>query len=70
MISTNNKGLWLKMWSLKDHGKNYRSVFHIKHKTEYKWLHDDLGSNYRMTEVQAVLGREQLKLLDLSLIHI
>ena len=64
MISTNNKRLWLKMWSLKDHGKNYRSVFHIKHKTEYKWLHDDLGSNYRMTEVQAVLGREQLKLLD------
>ena len=64
MISTNNKNLWLKMWSLKDHGKNYKSVFLKKHKTGFRWLHDYPGSNYRMTEMQAVLGREQLKLLD------
>ena len=64
MISTNNKKLWLKCWSLKDHGKNYQSVFHKKHKTGFRWLHDDLGSNYRMTEMQAVIGREQLKSLD------
>ena len=64
MISTNNTKLWLKLWSLKDHGKNYKSVFYKKHKTGFKWLHDDLGSNYRMTEIQAVIGREQLKSLD------
>jgi len=64
MISTNNKRLWLKLWSLKDHGKNYRSVYFKNHKTGFKWLHDDLGSNYRMTEIQAVIGREQLKSLD------
>ena len=64
MISTNNKKLWLKCWSLKDHGKNYHSCFIKKHKTGFRWLHDDLGSNYRMTEMQAVLGREQLKTLD------
>jgi dTDP-4-amino-4,6-dideoxygalactose transaminase len=64
MISTNNKKLWLKCWSLKDHGKNYKSVFFKKHKPEFKWLHDDLGSNYRMTEMQAAIGREQLKLLN------
>ena len=64
MISTNNKKLWLKCWSLKDHGKNYQSVFHKKHKTGFRWLHDDLGSNYRMTEMQAAIGREQLKSLD------
>jgi len=64
MISTNNKKLWLKLWSLKDHGKNYKSVFYKKHKTRFRWLHDDLGSNYRMTEMQAAIGREQLKLLD------
>ena len=33
MISTNNKKLWLKIWSMKDHGKNYNSVFYKKHKT-------------------------------------
>ena len=64
MISTNNKKFWLKCWSLKDHGKNYNSVFYKKHKSGFKWLHDDLGSNYRMTEMQAVIGREQLKSLD------
>ena len=64
MISTNNKKLWLRCWSLKDHGKNYDSCFIKKHKIGFKWLHDNLGSNYRMTEMQALLGREQLKLLD------
>lgn len=64
MISTNSKKIWLKCWSLKDHGKNYYSVFYKKNKTGFRWLHDDLGSNYRMTEIQAVIGREQLKSLD------
>jgi dTDP-4-amino-4,6-dideoxygalactose transaminase len=64
MISTNNKKLFLKIWSMKDHGKNYNSVFYKKHKTGFKWLHDHLGSNYRMTEMQAAIGRVQLKSLD------
>jgi dTDP-4-amino-4,6-dideoxygalactose transaminase len=64
MISTNYTKLWLKLWSLKDHGKNYKSVFYKKHKKGFRWLHDDLGSNYRMTEMQAAIGRDQLKSLD------
>ncbi len=64
MISTKNEKIWSKCWSLKDHGKNYKNVFYKKQKTIFKWLHDDLGSNYRMTEMQAVIGREQLKSLD------
>jgi dTDP-4-amino-4,6-dideoxygalactose transaminase len=64
MISTNNKQLWLRCWSLKDHGKNYNSVFFKKHKIGFRWHHDNLGSNYRMTEMQAILGRAQLKILD------
>ena len=64
MISTNNKKLWLKIWSMKDHGKNFKNVFYKKHKTGFRWIHDYLGSNYRMTEIQATIGREQLKSLD------
>ena len=64
MITTNNKKLFLKIWSMKEHGKNYISVFFKKHRTGYKWLHDHLGSNYRMTEMQAAIGRVQLRLLD------
>ena len=68
MISTNSEKLWLKIWSLKDHGKNYKSVFFKKHKIGFKWLHDELGSNYRMTEMQAVIGRDQLRSLDKQII--
>ena len=64
MISTNNKNIWERCWSYKDHGKNYMNVFHKKHKIGFRWLHDSLGSNYRMTEIQATLGRYQLKYLD------
>ena len=64
MISTNNKTIWEKCWSLKDHGKNYSSIFHKKHKPGFRWLHDNQGSNYRMTEIQAVIGRYQLKRLN------
>ena len=64
MISTNDKNLWLKIWSYKDHGKNYKSIFSKKHKVGFRWLHDDYGSNYRLTEMQAAIGREQLKTLD------
>lgn len=64
MISTNNKSLWLSCWSLKDHGKNFNHCFYKKHKIGFRWLHDFYGSNYRMTEIQAAIGREQLKTLN------
>ena len=64
MISTNSKRLWSRIWSIKDHGKNYNNVFNKNHKIGFKWLHDDIGSNYRMTEIQAVIGRYQLNGLD------
>jgi dTDP-4-amino-4,6-dideoxygalactose transaminase len=67
IISTNNKKIWKKCWSYKDHGKNYDTVFKKKHKTGFRWLHDDLGTNNRMTEIQASLGRYQLKYLDQQL---
>lgn len=64
IISTNNNRIWKFCWEYKDHGKSYHSVFKKKHKTNFKWLHHNLGSNYRLTEMQAVLGRHQLKVLD------
>ena len=64
MISTNSKTIWNSCWSFKDHGKDFKKVYFKKHKTGFKWLHDSLGSNYRMTEMQATLGRYQLKNLD------
>ena len=67
MISTNDKKIWEKCWSIKDHGKNYFSVFKKKHKLGFRWLHDGTGSNYRMTEIQALIGRYQLENLNLQI---
>jgi len=64
MVTTNNKKLWSKMWSLKDHGKSWDAVYKQKHPPGFKWLHNSFGSNSRMTEVQAVIGRIQLKRIN------
>jgi len=63
-IATNNKKLWKKIWSIKDIGKDYDSVFKKKHKEGFKWFHDHIGTNMRMTEMQAVIGILQLNKLD------
>lgn len=60
MVTTNDKALWEKMWSFKDHGKSWKSVYEIDHSLGFRWLHDSLGSNYRMTEMQAAIGRTQI----------
>ncbi|HEX7040073.1 MAG TPA: DegT/DnrJ/EryC1/StrS aminotransferase family protein [Trueperaceae bacterium] len=53
-------------WSYKDHGKGYHTVFHKVHPPGYQWLHDRFGTNWRMTEMQAALGRIQLGRLEAS----
>ena len=63
MISTNNKKLYLKLWSLKEIGKDFYKT-NTKFIPKFKWTHDSIGSNLRMTEVQAAVGRIQLKNLE------
>ena len=60
MALTNDKVLWEKMWSHKDHGKSYDAVFHREHPPGFTWLHEDFGTNWRMTEMQSAIGRSQL----------
>jgi dTDP-4-amino-4,6-dideoxygalactose transaminase len=67
MITTNNENLWRKAWSFKDHGKCYDAVHHQKHPLGFRWLHKSFGTNARMTEMQAAIGRIQLGRLDQSL---
>ena len=61
MVTTNNKDLWKKMWAYKDHGKNYDLVTKPSKGFGFKWVHDSFGTNWRMTEMQAAIGRIQLK---------
>ena len=61
MVTTNDETLWKKMWSYKDHGKNFDSIYNKQHPPGFRWLHDSFGTNWRMMEMQAVIGRLQLK---------
>ena len=60
MVTTNDDALWNKMWSYKDHGKSYAAVYEREHPPGFRWLHESFGTNWRMTEIQAVVGRIQL----------
>lgn len=61
MVTTNNTELWSKMWSYKDHGKNFDAIYNRQHPPGFRWLHDSFGTNWRMTEMQGVIGRIQLQ---------
>ena len=61
MVTTNDEAVWRKMWAYKDHGKSYEAVYERQHPDGYRWLHETFGTNWRMTEMQATIGRIQLK---------
>lgn len=61
MVTTNDRELWSKMWSYKDHGKSWEAVYERQHPPGFRWLHEHFGTNWRMTEMQAVIGRIQLE---------
>lgn len=60
MVTTNDEALWRAMWSFKDHGKSYEAVYERQHPPGFRWLHESFGTNWRMLEMQAVIGRIQL----------
>lgn len=61
MVTTNDHTLWSRMWSYKDHGKSFEAVYERQHPPGFRWVHDSFGTNWRMLEVQAVIGRIQLR---------
>jgi dTDP-4-amino-4,6-dideoxygalactose transaminase len=63
MLITDDESLWSSAWSYKEHGKNWHKVMSESHPPGFRWLHDDFGSNFRMTEIQAAVGRIQLQKL-------
>jgi dTDP-4-amino-4,6-dideoxygalactose transaminase len=63
MVTTNNRNLWSKAWSFKDHGKSWEAVYERQHPPGFRWLHETVGTNWRMLEMQAAIGRIQLKRL-------
>lgn len=61
MVTTDDRSLWLKMWAYKDHGKSWEAVYDRQHPPGFRWLHESFGTNWRLTEMQAAIGRLQLR---------
>lgn len=63
MLVTNDRALWSRAWAYKDHGKSFEAVYERVHPPGFRWLHESFGTNWRMTEIQAAIGRVQLRRL-------
>ena len=64
MITTDNNKIFKRIWSLKDHGKSYELSLKKSDSYSFRWLHENFGSNFRLTEMQSAIGRSQLRLMD------
>lgn len=51
-------------WSFKDHGKNRRITLGPSAGPGFRYVHDIVGTNWRMTEIQAAIGLIQLQKLN------
>jgi dTDP-4-amino-4,6-dideoxygalactose transaminase len=61
MVTTDDEDLWTTIWSYKDHGKSWNAVYERDHPPGFRWVHESFGTNWRMLEMQAVIGRIQLR---------
>ena len=60
MMTTDDRELWDKCWSLKDHGKSQEAIQQPHQSHLFRWLHADFGTNWRLTEMQSAMGRIML----------
>ena len=64
MLTTNNATVRERAWSFKDHGKSWEAVQQQDSSGVFRWVHESVGTNWRMTEMQAAIGRMILPKLD------
>jgi len=64
MVTTNDDELWSRAWSFRDHGKSFDAVYQTENAPGFRWLHESIGTNWRLTEMQSALGRKMLRNLD------
>src|SRR5690606_859125 len=63
MLVLDDEKAWSRAWSYKDHGKSYDAVYNREHPPGFRWVHESFGTNWRMLEIQAAIGRIQLQKL-------
>ena len=60
ILVLDDEDAWKKAWAYKDIGRSHDAVYHRKHPLGFRWLTESFGSNWRLTELQAAIGRIQL----------
>ena len=63
MLLLRDEAVWERAWSYKDHGKSYEAVYRREHGPGFRWVHEGVGSNWRMMELQAAIGLCQFRKL-------
>jgi dTDP-4-amino-4,6-dideoxygalactose transaminase len=63
MLVLDDEDAWKRAWAYKDIGRSFDAVYNRTHPPGFRWITDNFGTNWRMTEIQAAIGRVQLKKL-------
>lgn len=64
MVLFSSAAAYAEAWSIKDHGKDLEETRRPASVPVFRWLHRRIGTNARMTEMQAAIGRCQLRKMD------
>jgi dTDP-4-amino-4,6-dideoxygalactose transaminase len=64
MLVLDDEAAFKRAWAFKDIGRDYDAVYHHRHPPGFRWLTGSFGSNWRLTEMQAAIGRLQLRKLS------
>jgi dTDP-4-amino-4,6-dideoxygalactose transaminase len=64
MLVLDDEKAWERAWAYKDIGRSYESTYRREHPSGFRWVSESFGTNWRMTEMQAALGRIQLRRLE------
>lgn len=60
LLALDDESAWRRAWAFKDIGRSYAAVYERDHPPGFRWMTESFGTNWRMTEMQAALGRIQL----------
>src|SRR5580765_6541056 len=61
MLTTNLREVWERAAAFRDQGAKPQLSPQSSNGNGFRWVHDSIGTNWRMTEAQAAVGRIQLK---------
>jgi dTDP-4-amino-4,6-dideoxygalactose transaminase len=64
LLTIKDEPAWEWAWSFKDHGKDFAKSTSPGEPWKFRWVHDRVGTNWRLTGPQAAIGLVQLEKLE------